>query len=122
MGSRTGMLNHNNYATEDNGSQRDKMMEVDLVNTDSEKRGAENIAKNVENEAPACSVDVESGPNTLRMDRSEDLARKTSHENVPTQVASEVMFRIIYPQSVVSLNCFYLCNWSIKNLVDLIVH
>lgn len=110
MGSRTGMLNHNNYATEDNGSQRDKMMEVDLVNTDSEKRGAENIAKNVENEAPACSVDVESGPNTLRMDRSEDLARKTSHENVPTQVASEVMFRIIYPQSVVSLNCFYLCN------------
>ncbi|CAA3024783.1 Hypothetical predicted protein [Olea europaea subsp. europaea] len=94
---RTGMLNHKNYATEDNGSQRDKMMEVDLVNTDSEKRGAENIAKNVENEAPARSVDVESGPNTLRMDGSEDLARKTSHENVPTQVASEALNELPTP-------------------------
>ncbi|CAI9763709.1 unnamed protein product [Fraxinus pennsylvanica] len=94
---RTGMLNHKNNATKDNGSQRDKMMEVDLVNTDNEKSGAESVAKNVGNEAPSCSVDVESSPHAPRMDGSVDLARQTSHENVPTQVASEALNKLPSP-------------------------
>lgn len=94
---RTGMLNHKNYAIKDNGNQRDKMMEVDLVNINNEKSGVESVAKNVENEAPACSLDVESSPHAPRMDGSVDLARQTSHENVPTQVASEALNKLPTP-------------------------
>ncbi|KAL2455009.1 hypothetical protein Fot_57994 [Forsythia ovata] len=94
---KTVILNHKNLATEDIDSQRDKMLEVDLVSADNEKRGTENVAKIVGNEAPAHSVDVESSLHNSRMDGSEDLARQTSHENFPTQVASKALNELPTP-------------------------